>query len=86
MELLGIEHPVLDHSQVVLVRLLVRVNALSLNPKLCGRRFGLVFILDPDYIFLVVVDNCEEFPLDLGEVLSDVGLVEESSFLLEDEV
>jgi hypothetical protein len=47
---------------------------------------GDIFILDLDDILFIVVDDAEEFPLDLEVVIVDFALAEEVHLLLEDEV
>lgn len=78
------DDPVLEDSEVLVV-LFGDHEFLPLHAKL-GGFVGNISILDFDHVFLVFVDDAQHLPLDLGEMLTHLGLVEEAGLLLEDEV
>ncbi len=45
-----------------------------------------IFILNLDDILFIVIDDAEEFPLDLEVVIIDFVLIEEVHLFLEDEI
>ena len=73
MELLRVEYPVLQDCQVVLLGVFMWVDSLTFHTELSRGRFRHILVLDSQYIFFVIVDDCEQFPLDFGEMFANIG-------------